>query len=77
MSTHHLDITKERCPMTFVKTKLHLEQLEPGETTEILLTAGESLDNVPRTAVEQGYQVLESVHLRDNIHKLVIKKPIE
>ena len=77
MSTHLLDITKERCPMTFVKTKLHLEQMEPGETTEILLTAGEPLDNVPRTAVEQGYQVLESVHLRDNIHKLVIKKPIE
>ena len=77
MSTHLLDITKERCPMTFVKTKLHLEQLEPGETTEILLTAGEPLDNVPRTAVEQGYLVLESVHLRDNIHKLTIKKPIE
>ena len=63
--------------MTFVKAKLHLEQLEPGESTEILLTAGEPLDNVPLTATEQGYQVLESVHLRDNIHRLVIKKPIE
>jgi len=75
MSTFNLDITRERCPMTFVKAKLHLEQLEPGDTTEILLVAGEPLDNVPRTATEQGYQVLESVHVRDNIHRLTIKKP--
>jgi TusA-related sulfurtransferase len=75
MSTFNLDITKERCPMTFVKAKLHLEQLESGDTTEILLVAGEPLDNVPRTATEQGYEVLESIHVRDNIHKLTIKKP--
>ena len=75
MSTHYLDITKERCPMTFVKAKLHLEQLEPGDTTEILLTAGEPLDNVPRTATEQGYLVLEKIHVNDNIHKVIIKKP--
>ena len=30
MSVTKLDITKDRCPMTFVKTKLHLEQLEAG-----------------------------------------------
>jgi TusA-related sulfurtransferase len=75
MSTFNLDITKERCPMTFVKAKLHLEQLESGDTTEILLVAGEPLDNVPRTATEQGYQVLETTHVKDNIHKLTIKKP--
>jgi TusA-related sulfurtransferase len=75
MSTFNLDITKERCPMTFVKAKLHLEQLESGDTTEILLVAGEPLDNVPRTATEQGYQVLETTHVKDNIHKLIIKKP--
>lgn len=60
--------------MTFVKTKLHLEQLEEGDTLEILLTAGEPLDNVPRTATEQGYQVLETTQVKDNIYKVVIKK---
>lgn len=74
MSTFNLDITKERCPMTFVKAKLHLEGLESGDTTEILLVAGEPLDNVPRTATEQGYQVLETTHVKDNIYKLTIKK---
>ncbi len=61
--------------MTFVKAKLHLEQLESGDISEILLVAGEPLDNVPRTATEQGYQVLETIHVRDNIHKVIIKKP--
>jgi TusA-related sulfurtransferase len=75
MTTYNLDITKERCPMTFVKAKLHLEQLESGDISEILLVAGEPLDNVPRTATEQGYQVLETIHIRDNIHKVIIKKP--
>lgn len=61
--------------MTFVKAKLHLEQLEPGDTTEILLKAGEALDNVPRTATEQGYEVLETLFVKDDVHKVVIRKP--
>lgn len=61
--------------MTFVKTKLYLEKLEPGDSLEVLLTEGEPLDNVPRTAVDQGYEVLESIHVRDNLHKLIIRKP--
>jgi len=75
MSTHQLDITKDHCPMTFVKTKLKLELLEEGDTLEVLLKAGEPLENVPRTAIEQGFQVLETTHVKDDIHRIVIKKP--
>jgi TusA-related sulfurtransferase len=74
MSTFKLDITKDRCPMTFVKTKLELEKLAEGDTLEVLLSEGEPLDKVPKTAVEQGFKVLENVFVRDNIHKLVIQK---
>ena len=74
MSTIRLDITKDRCPMTFVKTKLKLEELESGDTLEILLTTGEPLNNVPRTATEQGYTVVETTLVKDNIYKVVIKK---
>lgn len=74
MSITQLDITKDRCPMTFVKTKLQLEQLDEGDILEILLTAGEPLDNVPRTCTEQGFQILESTNVRDNIYKVVVKK---
>jgi TusA-related sulfurtransferase len=74
MSIIKLDITKDHCPMTFVKAKLKLEQLEEGDILEILLTAGEPLENVPRTCTEQGFQVLETTHVKDNVHKVVIKK---
>jgi TusA-related sulfurtransferase len=74
MSIIKLDITKDHCPMTFVKAKLKLEQLEEGDILEILLTAGEPLENVPRTCTEQGFQVLETTHVKDNIHKIVVKK---
>jgi TusA-related sulfurtransferase len=74
LKTLVLDITRERCPMTFVKTKLKLEQLETGDILEVLLTEGEPLDNVPKTAVEQGYSILETVHIKDNIHRVVIRK---
>ena len=75
MSTYHLDITQDRCPMTFVKTKLELEKLQPGDYLEVLLTEGEPLNNVPRTAAEQGFTVVEKAHVRDNVHRLVIRKP--
>jgi TusA-related sulfurtransferase len=60
--------------MTFVKTKLQLEQMEEGDILEILLCKGEPLENVPRTVTEQGFQVLETTQVKDDIYKVVIKK---
>jgi tRNA 2-thiouridine synthesizing protein A len=75
MTQYQLDITQDRCPMTFVKTKLELEKLQPGDTLEVLLNDGEPLNNVPKTAVEQGFSIVEKVHVKDNVHRLVIQKP--
>lgn len=74
MSTYQLDITQDHCPMTFVKTKLELEKLVDGDTLEVLLREGEPLTNVPKTATEQGFTVVESTHVSGTIHKLVIRK---
>lgn len=60
--------------MTFVKTKLKLEQLNEGDILEVLLTAGEPLDKVPKTVEELGSQVLETTQVKDNIYKIVIRK---
>ena len=74
MSTFTLDITKDHCPMTFVKAKLELEKLADGDTLEVLLCDGEPLTNVPKTAVEQGFKLVESIHVEGSIHKLIIQK---
>jgi TusA-related sulfurtransferase len=58
MTEHRLDITSEVCPMTFVKTKLLLERMAPGDTAEVRLKGAEPRDNVPRSVRDHGYEVL-------------------
>ena len=60
--------------MTFVKTKIELAKLKAGDTLEVLLSEGEPLDNVPRNAKEQGYDVLEIEHVEGTTHKVTIRK---
>lgn len=68
-----LDITKEHCPMTFVKVKLALAGMQSGDELDVLLTKGEPLENVPRTAEEEGHTVL-SVEPEGEFYKIRIKK---
>lgn len=74
MTTKKLDITSEHCPMTFVKTKLELEKLESGDQLEVLLTKGEPLNNVPKSATEQGFKVREIVQVDDSTFRVLIEK---
>jgi len=74
MSTFKLDITREHCPMTFVKTKIQLSKLNAGDVLEVLLNAGEPLENVPKSSREQGFNVLEVSHVGGVVHKVLIQK---
>ncbi len=44
--------------MTFVKTKLFLERLGPGELLEVRLKGAEPLSNVPRSVRDHGHEVV-------------------
>ena len=55
-----LDVTDLRCPMTWVRTKLELERMAPGEALDVLCAVGEALENVPRSAAEAGHEVAVS-----------------
>jgi len=74
MATYNLDITKEHCPMTFVKTKIQLAKIAKDDILEVLVTEGEPLDNIPKSATEQGFEVLSIENLHDNIYKISIRK---
>lgn len=75
---HYLDITGEVCPLTFVKTKLILEKMQPGETLEVRLQGAEPLRNVPRSVTELGHEVMSFVAEDgegvQGIHRLRIRK---
>jgi TusA-related sulfurtransferase len=69
-----LDITGDRCPMTFVKIRLMLDKIQIGESLEVCLKGAESLSNVLRSVEELGHIVSPTINLEDDIHILIIKK---
>jgi tRNA 2-thiouridine synthesizing protein A len=54
---NQLDLTGVPCPMNWVRTRLALERLAPGDSLVVLLDDGEPLDSVPRSAREDGHHV--------------------
>ncbi|MEJ0018326.1 MAG: sulfurtransferase TusA family protein [Acetobacteraceae bacterium] len=69
-----LDITTEICPMTFVRTRLALDRMAPGQTLRVRLRGDEPLRNVPRTAREQGHEVLSLETGADGITTLLLRR---
>lgn len=59
LANYYLDITNAVCPITFVRTKLLVERMAPGEVAEVRLNAGEPLENVPRSLEELGHEILD------------------
>jgi tRNA 2-thiouridine synthesizing protein A len=69
-----LDITGELCPMTFVRTRLALDRMLPGEILLVRLRGEEPLRNVPRTAREQGHEVLSLETAADGTSLLLLRR---
>lgn len=69
-----IDITGEVCPMTFVRTRLALDRMAPGEVLLVKLRGEEPVRNVPRTAVEQGHAVLSQDTGADGVTRLVLRR---
>ena len=77
--SHHLDITPETCPMTFVRTKLMIEKMAAGDIAEVLLKGVEPLENVPRSVRDMGHTVLSldadtRTHPDAGVYRLLIQK---
>jgi tRNA 2-thiouridine synthesizing protein A len=72
--TREIDITNEICPMTYVRTRLALDKMTPGQTLLVRLKGEEPLKNVPRTAKEQGHEVLSLDTDPDGISRLLIRR---
>ncbi len=55
--TKRIDIRDVACPLTWARTRVALDQIAAGETLEVLVLVGEPLENLPRTAEEEGHAV--------------------
>lgn len=69
-----LDLEGVPCPMNFVKTKLALESVSPGEVIEVILDEGEAITNVPRSVKEEGHQLLKVVSLGTTFRVIIRRR---
>ena len=56
-----VDITDVVCPVTFVKAKVALEELDDGQILSIHMNDGEPVQNVPRSIKEDLGELFPSV----------------
>lgn len=69
-----VDITDVVCPVTFVKAKVALEELEDGQILSIRMNDGEPVQNVPRSVKEEGHQILKLQENGDGTYNLIVRK---
>lgn len=68
-----VDLSGEICPMTFVKLKLNLDRIGPGDLMEVVLKEGEHMANIPRNIKEEGHKI-EAVSREGNKYHLLVRK---
>ena len=56
-----LDLRGTPCPLNWVRTKLRLEDMEPGGTIEVLVDRGNPARNVPRSAEMEGHRIISLI----------------
>lgn len=69
-----VDITDVVCPVTFVKAKVALEELDDGQILAVRMNDGEPVQNVPRSIKEEGHQILKLNTNEDGTYTLIVKK---
>jgi TusA-related sulfurtransferase len=69
-----VDITNVVCPITFVKTKAALEEIEDGQVLEVRLNDGEPIQNVPRSLKDEGHKVISVNKADDGTYSMRVIK---
>lgn len=69
-----VDITDVVCPVTFVKAKVALEELDDGQILSIRMNDGEPVQNVPRSIKDEGHEILKLLRNNDGTYNLFVRK---
>lgn len=69
-----VDITDVVCPVTFVKAKVALEELDEGQILSVHMNDGEPVQNVPRSVKDEGHQILKLIDNEDGTYDLIVRK---
>jgi len=69
-----LDLRGVVCPYTFVKSKLALEEMAPGEVLRVLFDHPPAVGNVSRSMEHEGHLVLDRGEVEPGLWHVVVQK---
>lgn len=69
-----VDITDKVCPLTYVKAKVAMEELDDGQVLAVRMNDGEPVQNVPRSFKEDGHQIIKLIDNEDDTYTLYVRK---
>ncbi|MEK7846073.1 MAG: sulfurtransferase TusA family protein [Nitrospinota bacterium] len=69
-----LNIKGEVCPYTFVRSKLTLEEMEPGQILKVIVDHEPATKNVPRSMENEGNTVLDISKINETDWQIIVKK---
>jgi TusA-related sulfurtransferase len=72
-----INIKGEVCPYTFVRSKLALEQMEPGQVLQVIVDHEPATKNVPRSMENEGHKIIKVEKINDSDWQIVVRKAAE
>lgn len=69
-----IDLKGEVCPYTFVKSKLAIEEMSPGQVLRVVVDHEPATKNVPRSMENEGNEILDVAKLNDSDWHIVVRK---
>jgi len=69
-----IDLLDETCPMTFVKTKLAIEQINQGERIKVFFNSQEAKINVPKSLSEVNHKIIAIKDVNKEKFYIIIEK---
>lgn len=72
-----LDIRGKVCPMTFIYTKLNLEEMNKGEILDVLVDYAPSVENIPNSCRRQDLAEvikIEEINSSKNVWQITLRK---
>jgi proteasome lid subunit RPN8/RPN11/TusA-related sulfurtransferase len=68
------DLRGVGCPMNLVKTKFAFSRMQSGQILGLVLDDGPPINNVPRSVVREGHEILSRDQLDDGTWSVLIRK---
>lgn len=69
-----VDITDVVCPITFVKVKVALEEIDDRQYLAVKMQEGEPIANIPRSLKEEGHKVCQVENNGDGTFTVLVEK---